>query len=198
MKIVALIIGIDGWNEYTAPLVAGIQDHEPDCQIVVIDNHSQRPYPAMPYVHYTDRLCYAKAINAAASFAPDADWYIILSNDVACTGEFSEMVSRLDPECIYGGEMYTFYDAIPFVMGWCVITSRAMFERVGGWDENYVVSSWEDVDYSEAVRKAGGQLDVIGGLPFKHLDQRQRFGLPEFAGTHERNKDYFLKKWKYQ
>ena len=62
MRVAALIIGIDGWEKYTLPLVESLKLHEPDCQIVVIDNASETAYPAMGYVHRTDRLCYSAAI----------------------------------------------------------------------------------------------------------------------------------------
>lgn len=65
MKMAALIIGIDGWEKYTLPLVESLKRHEPDCRIVVVDNASATPYPAMGYVHRTERLCYSAAINRA-------------------------------------------------------------------------------------------------------------------------------------
>ena len=198
MKIAALIIGIDGWERYTLPLVQSILRHEPDTEIVVIDNGSAIPYPPYPYVHYTVRTCYAKAINTAAALSPDADWYVILSNDVVCTRKYTGLFRQLDKNNIYGdlrrlGEG-GIYSHIVFAMGWCVIASRDLFYDVGGWDENYVVSSWEDVDFSFTAHNRGYKLFALD-LPFTHLDQRQRFALPEFVGTHERNQMYFKSKW---
>ena len=189
MKVAALIIGIDGCEQYTLPLVESIQKHEPDCQIVVIDNASKEPYPALDYVHRTERLCYSAAINTAASHATDADWLIVLSNDVLCTGRFFTLLRNLPKRAVYGQIVnvarYT------FVMGWCVIIPRPVWKSVGGWDENYVVSSWEDVDFSYMARAAGFGVMDIPHMSFIHLDQRQRFYLPGFEGTHDRNRAYF-------
>jgi len=193
MKIAALIIGIDGWEQYTLPLIESIQRYEPDTEIVVIDNGSTIPYPPYPFVRYTARTCYAKAINTAATFAPDADWYIILSNDVVCNEKFHYILQANKDDSILGEIHHV--NNIPFAMGWCVFTRRKVFEEVDGWDENYVVSSWEDVDYSMIVRRSGYDVTELVTMPFTHLDQRQRFGMPEFQGTHERNKQYFMKKW---
>lgn len=185
----ALIIGIDGWEQYTRPLIESIQKHEPDCQLVVIDNGSKEPYPAAPHIYRTERLCYSAAINTAASHAPKADWLIVLSNDVLCTGPFSPLA--LPPAAVYGeiAEVAGY----KFAMGWCVTIPRPVWDKVGGWDENYVMSSWEDVDYSYMARAAGfGVVNVT--MPFVHLDQRQRFDLPGFAGTHDQNRAYFEQK----
>jgi GT2 family glycosyltransferase len=140
----------------------------------------------------TERLCYAAAINQAASIAQAKDWYIILSNDVLCTGPFMDTLAAMDKRFVVGPQIFRLarHERYPFVMGWCVCTAVSIFEELGGWDENYVVSSWEDVDYSTMVRESGYHLSQVE-LPFVHLDQRQRFNLPEFVGTHERNMHYF-------
>lgn len=191
MKAAALIIGIDGWERYTLPLVKSIQRYDKDCQLVVIDNASQEPYPALDYVHRTERLCYAAAINTAARIAGEVDWYIVLSNDVLCTGRFDPLLKSLPKTAVYGA-MAT-VARYSFIMGWCVIIPKPIWKKLGGWDENYVVSSWEDVDYSYMARAAGYNVIDIE-IPFVHLDQRQRFTLPEFGGTHERNRVYFEEK----
>lgn len=189
MKIAALIIGIDGYERYTRPLVESLQRYEPDCQIVVIDNASKEPYPTADYIHRTERLCYAAAINRAASFAPGVDWYIVLSNDVLCTGRFRTLLHSLPKRAVYGPKLATAAH-YQFVEGWCVIIPRPLWDATNGWDENYLVSSWEDVDYSYMALAAGFNVIEIPA-PFIHLDQRQRFILPEFAGTHEKNRAYF-------
>src|SRR5690349_15721229 len=94
-KVVALIIGIDGWEQYTLPLMFSLAKYEPSCELVVIDNASQTPYPAIDYVHRTERTCYSKAINTAAGIAGPADWYIVLSNDVLCTGPFVNELGKM-------------------------------------------------------------------------------------------------------
>lgn len=195
MNVAALIVGIDNWERYTRPLVDSIRRHEPDCAVVVVDNASEPAYPPAPWVARTDRLNYAAAINRAAALAPDADWLIALSNDVLCTGPFIEHLAQAGELELVGPRVEYIYGQWPYLMGWCVACPRGLWERLGGWDEEFVVSSWEDVAFSTAAIQAGARLLEEPDLGFVHLDQRQRFGLPEFAGTHERNKRLFFQKY---
>ena len=195
MKIAALIIGIDGWEKYTLPLVESIRQHEPDCEIVVIDNASVTPYPQAEYIHRTERLCYAKAINTAARIAGDSDWYIVLSNDVLCTGPFAEKLAQAPSDYLVGPCLKRLQGQIPYLEGWCVVASGMVWKALGGWDENYQVSSYEDVDFSLTAIERGFNLGHAPQFPFVHLDQRQRFFLiPNYWESEDHNVRYFAQK----
>lgn len=180
MRAAALIIGIDGWEKYTRPLIESIQMHEPDCSIVVIDNASQEPYPewiavGVPIIHRTERLCYSAAINKAAQLAGPANWYIVLSNDVLCTGPFFHVLAESEGKVV--GPLLKENQGWQYLEGWCVCTPEAIWKALEGWDENFQVSSWEDVDFSVTVMEKGYTVVERMDLPFVHLDQRQRFTL---------------------
>lgn len=195
LKVAALIIGIDNWDKYTLPLVESIRQHEPACQVVVIDNASQTPYPALPFVHRTERLCYAKAINTAARLAGQCDWYIVLSNDVFCTGPFVRTLGKTPVDVVVGPCLKRIDGKLPYLEGWCVVTSGIVWRVLGGWDENFQVSSWEDVDFSTSALKAGYNLVHSADFPFTHLDQKQRFGLiPNYWDSEAHNVRYFMGK----
>lgn len=195
LKVAALIIGIDGWEQYTKPLIESIQRHEPTCKLVVIDNASKIPYPWLPFVHRTERLCYAKAINDAARIAGEYDWYIILSNDVLCTGSFVEFLSKVPSNSLVGPCLKKIQDKIPYLEGWCVAASRLVWNTLGGWDEKFQVSSWEDVDFSLTSLKCGFNLTHAEQFPFVHLDQKQRFNLiPNYWDSESHNINYFARK----
>jgi len=199
MKIAALIIGIDGWEKYTKPLVDSIRLHEPDCSVVVIDNASKEPYPMAGYIWPTERLCYSAAINAAykvARYGEDVepDWYIVLSNDVLCTGPFSHILEEM-PETWIAGPHLMKTQGWTYLEGWCVCIPAAAWADIGRWDENYRVSSWEDVDFSTTALEKGYNLAHCPDLPFKHLDQKQRFTVvPDYWKSEEHNVKYFHKK----
>lgn len=194
MRIAALIIGIDGWEKYTQPLIHSIQYHEPLCEIVVIDNASEKPYPAFPQVVRTPRLCYSAAINTAKRLAGEADWYIVLSNDVLCTGPFADTLERM-PETWVAGPCLMKNQGWTYLEGWCVCIPAAVWADVGGWDQNFQVSSWEDVDFSTTALEYGYNLAHCPELPFRHLDQRQRFGLVgNYWESEVHNFKYFLSK----
>lgn len=195
LKVAALIIGIDGWDKYTFPLVKSIQKYEPHCQVVVIDNASAVPYPVHPFVHRTKRLCYAAAINTAQRLADEADWYIVLSNDVLCTGPFIDYLSKAPGNNLVGPCLKTIQGQIPYLEGWCVAASGLVWNTLGGWDEKFQVSSWEDVDFSLTAMKCGFNLAHEEQFPFTHLDQKQRFTLiPDYWVSEDHNVQYFARK----
>lgn len=195
LKVAALIIGIDGWEQYTLPLISSIRLYEPACEIVVIDNASVKPYPALPCVHRTERLSYAQAINTAARIAGDCDWYLVLSNDVLCTGLFTEILAHVPSNNLVGPCLKHIQDRIPYLEGWCVAAPGLIWRTLGGWDENYQVSSWEDVDFSLTALECGFNITHAEFFPFKHLDQRQRFTLiPNYWDSEAHNIDYFARK----
>jgi GT2 family glycosyltransferase len=197
MKIAALIIGIDGWEKYTKPLIESIHAHEPECVVVVVvDNASQEPYPAGPAIHRTPRLCYSKAINLAHDIAGPADLYIVLSNDVLCTGPFVEAITGLPPTYIVGPCLKETH-GYSYLEGWCVAIPAAAWDALGGWDEQFQVSSWEDVDFSQRALEHGFDLASFAALPFTHLDQRQRFTLVgDYWDSERHNVELFMRKRK--
>lgn len=184
LDVACLIVGIDGWERFTAPLLWSISRYETNVRLVVIDNESATPYPDLPHVYRTRRLSYAAAINEAARLAGDADWYLVLSNDVVCTGRFVDKLGALG-NGVYGPQVMSNH-GWQYVEGWCVAANRHTWRTVGGWDGRFVMSSWEDVDFSAAAREHGFPVEWQP-LPFKHLDQRQRFGLPGYAGSEGHN-----------
>jgi hypothetical protein len=190
--VCALIIGIDGWDRYTYPLIQQITACEPDCKIVVIDNASAEPYPELPIVHRTERLCYSAAINEAKRIAGESQWTIVLSNDVRCHGQFAEMLLTSQPG-VYGPYM-AHNSGWNYIEGWCVCVPESIWQALGGWDERFLVSSWEDVDFSQSVREAGYPVVEDKSIPFVHLNQAQRFRLPEYPGTEMTNFNYFFGK----
>lgn len=206
-KIAAIVVGIDGFERYTLPLVESIAKHEPECDIVVIDNKSEEPYPSLeesPYsnavVFRTKRLCYSAAINFGAKETLRVpDWYIVLSNDVICTGPFAHILAEYDASArAIGGadvvgpllkEVYGF----PYLEGWCVCVPKQAWEA---WDERFLGSDFEDVAFSTRARQRGFGLVEDKTLPFVHLDQRQRYHIVEdFAGKNAHNSQLFLREY---
>ena len=111
MNVAAIIVGIDGWEKYTKPLIESIVIHEPDCGIVVVDNESQEPYPDLKHWHSSrfeqtrvDRLCYSAAINWGKRliYSSWADWIVVLSNDVLCTSPFIHLLAEYGDGDIVG------------------------------------------------------------------------------------------------
>lgn len=203
MNIAAIIVGIDGYEKYTKPLIESIQIHEPDCGIVVVDNESKEPYPRLPDIRgnrfeqtRVDRMCYSAAINWGKRliYSSWADWIVVLSNDVLCTGPFAHMLEQYGDGDVVGPLMKEVY-GFPYIEGWAVFIPKRAWEAVGGWDEKFLGSDWEDVDFSTSAREQGFGLTEDTSLPFVHLDQRQRYYIVEdFAGKNAHNQQLFMQK----
>jgi len=204
MRIAAIIVGIEGWREYTLPLVESLRQHEPECAIVVIDNESKAPYPHrvdLPILsERTERLCYSAAINRGASFVGDVDWYIVLSNDVRCTGPFAHILAEygdgdLVGPCLKHVDIEQ-VGRVPYLEGWTVAVPGRIWDTIGGWDEGMQISSYEDVEYSHRARVNGFGLIEDPALPFVHLDQKQRFYLvPNYWDSEYHNRARFIEKY---
>ena len=189
--VACIIIGIDGWEKYTAPLVRQIAAFERMARVVVIDNASPEPYPPAAYVHRTERLSYAAAINRGKEIVGPAQWTVVLSNDVRCKGTFYGCLA-MHEDAVLGPKIMQNH-GYEYVEGWCVAVPEPIWQAVGGWDERFQVSSWEDVDFSQSVKRLGYSIGRVP-LPFDHLDQRQRFFLPEYGGTEAHNYALVLEK----
>ena len=176
------------------PLVQSLQFHEPKCDLIVIDNESKTPYPEQHWVFRRPRCCYSAAINYAKVMMGAADWYIVLSNDVLCTGPFIEELAHTPPTWVAGPCLKQVH-GYNYLEGWCVCIPADIWQELGGWDDNYRISSWEDVDFSTMALKAGYNLAHMPDLPFKHMDQRQRFTIvPDYWQSEEHNVRYFFRK----
>lgn len=202
MKVSCLIIGIDGWEKYTFPLIQSLQQHEPICKFIVVDNASETPYPKIDFVTRTERMSYSAAINWAKGvtelFFEESDWYIVLSNDVLCTGEFIEYLSTMPTNQIIGPCLKA-NQGWQYLEGWCVAIPKEVWNALKGWDENFKVSSWEDVDFSQSTLEAGFDVLHYPEFPFVHLDQKQRFTLiPNYWESEYHNYAYFKRKHVHQ
>lgn len=194
MSIAAIIVGIDGWEQYTEPLIESIKRHEPECLISLVDNGSKTLYPDDIDVRLirTERLCYSAAINMGWRHCRPSDWYIVLSNDVLCTGPFAHLLEAYGGGDLVGPLMKDEL-GFPYLEGWCVCVPSAAWQP---WDERFLGSDYEDVAYSTAARQRGFGLVEDRELPFKHLDQRQRYTIvQDFAGKNAHNRELFLREY---
>jgi GT2 family glycosyltransferase len=186
MKVAVCTVGIDGWEDYTRPLIESVLKHEPNTTISVIDNASAIGYLSRAPVEWDHRvkitrshekLCYAAGLNLAHDAADELngphDWYIFLGNDTLCSGPFHHILRQAPPGIIAGIGIYKIIH-YRFVSGWGMVIPRSTWEIVGRFDEDYIVSAWEDVDYSYRVELAGLRLHKFEGWPIFHVDQQQR------------------------
>lgn len=82
------------------------------------------------------------------------------------------------------------------VTGACLITPRAVFERVGGFDEGFVLA-FNDVDYCLQVLQAGHRVVWTPGAELYHMESKTRGpeDTPEKQARFKRECDLFYTKW---
>ena len=85
MKIHAVVVGLDHWDDYTKPCLESIRATNPEMGVTCVDNGSDKPYgivPGVTLVKSAAKRSYAGGINLGLKYSGLPDWYIILNNDV--------------------------------------------------------------------------------------------------------------------
>lgn len=188
-----IIIGINGWEEYTRPLVADIWNYEPDVNLRVIDNESDPPYPNKGdhIIRLDKRMSYAEAINTSVATVPDG-WIIVLNNDVKCDGKFVDSVEALDKNVIYGMTLYS-EPTFDWLSSWIIVMHKSLFDKVGEFDTRFEVCAYEDIDYCYRAKQIGIQTKKVD-LPFHHYGGKTRWSLPGYEAIRLQNRDKFEQK----
>jgi len=177
-----IIVGIDDWERYTRPLIADIWTHEPDANIVVVDNASATPYPKGEHIHRTDkRLGYAEALNWGIDRAGDSDWYVVMNNDVRVHKAFTKRVESLATSTLYGFKKWTGHELLKskpdYLSSWCMLISREVWHKIGKFDEAFTPMYFEDIDYCIRAAKEGIPLIEFDrdewGIVHLYMDKEQ-------------------------
>ena len=61
---------------------------------------------------------------------------------------------------------------VPGVTGACLVTRRGLFEKVGGFTEDYVIGDYEDSDLCLKLRALGTQIAYVPSAELYHLERR--------------------------
>ncbi|WP_181704524.1 glycosyltransferase family 2 protein [Chthonobacter rhizosphaerae] len=61
---------------------------------------------------------------------------------------------------------------VPAITGACVVTTKALYDRVGGFTEDYVIGDYEDSDLSLKMRAAGASIRYVPAAELYHLERR--------------------------
>lgn len=156
---------------------------------------------------------------AATTTAPD--WVVVLNNDVLLpTGWLATLLDAaerhgLDVACPAMRERDQNYEfesyARDFVAklggvvrrggahGVCFAVRRAVFEKIGGFDEAFRIGQFEDADFFRRARLAGFRTGVVGACFIHHFGSVTQDALSDTKKQRPyeaENRAYFRKKWK--
>lgn len=129
----------------------------------------------------------------------------LLSNDVRVQGDIVTRIehSLRNCDCLVGGRLLdwdtgwnTFDRKIfPYVEGWLLATTSAIWSDVDYFDEQFAPHDMEDVDLSTKVIAWGGKLDALPEDITHHLGAQSIGYNPEREALTKRNKEKFRQKW---
>ena len=187
-----VMIGMDGWQEWTKPALDSIRKYMPDVPIAVVD-HGRESYPIYPgvkFIRLAEPTSYSNAINLGIAFAGNADWYLIVNNDVMVYEPLD--VSKLDPAFIYAKRILR-ENGLTWIDSWLVLVSHQVWNLVGPWDERFLMCGFEDADWCKRAAGLGISIQPLA-WNIKHFWGKTRWKLPGYKEQRLRNIEYFERK----
>lgn len=197
MDIAVIIVGVNGWKEWTLPAWDSIKKHDPSLRVVIVDNASTPPYPimrdALTSIPRMQTLSsYTAAINFGIRSAGKADWYLVLNNDIRFDSPVSPVIEKLDNSFIYGRQIIE-GNGYRWLGLWLALIPRQVWERVGEFDENFKMCGFDDADYCVRAKRLG--VDTLHvDLPIHHFWGKTRWGIPGYKVARQENIEYFERK----
>ncbi|MBF9233878.1 glycosyltransferase family 2 protein [Microvirga alba] len=69
---------------------------------------------------------------------------------------------------------------VPAVTGACLVMPRALFEKVGGFSDDYVIGDYEDSDLCLKIAAAGRKISYVPDVELYHLERKSMSLNPEY------------------
>lgn len=226
---VAIVIPVLNQLAYTQGCVRCLQpDLAVGVKVIVVDNGSTdgtrewlATQPALTVIRNEENRGCAPAWNQGVQVAAGADWVVVLNNDVLLpAGWLAALLDAaerhgLDIVCPAMRERDQNYDFEAYARdftaklgavvrrggahGVCFAVRRAVFERIGGFDEAFRIGQFEDADFFRRARLAGFRTGVVGACFIHHFGSVTQDALSDTKRQRPyeaENRAYFRKKWK--
>lgn len=140
---------------------------------------------------WNDRMGYAPSINRGLMTA-QGDYMVVMNDDVILKEGDLKMLCKPDTVTSpsFNGRIY------PHIWGSCFCMPRTVYERVGGMDERYTISYFDDDDLIHTLLKAGISMEAVPEVVFDHPHAGTTLdNMPDRNEFFERNKRKFMDKW---
>jgi len=217
-KLVSIVIPTwNHWEDLLKECIDSVRSSTTDdmfkqFEIVIVANgctDNTRPYveeliandkdDVYKLVWFDEQLGFTKASNEGAKVAK-GKYLLFLNNDVVFLpwGKPNEWIQKqldafTNPKVGAAGPLvlYDGYAGYRFVVGFCLLTPRELFEKYGSFDEIYTPAGGEDIDYCakiqvdgwEVVQTATTQYNGVtnaSDFPIWHKDNRSYRDIPEY------------------
>ena len=195
-----IVVGINRWHDITQPFLLSILKHEPEAQILLIDNNSSPAYPnnssSIEVLRVDERIGYNQAMNIGIQHRK-VDKYICFNNDCICEGPFINKIKILDDSTLWGSDHKPDpLNGILFVASAWLVISDKIIEKIKFFDEN-LSAGFEELDYEMRAMMADFNLGVAQ-LPIKHLEEMTRLDEPGYLKRWDVCRKYFGKKYGFR
>lgn len=143
---------------------------------------------------WNDKMGYAKPINKGLALAK-GDFMLVLNDDLVMD-KGGDLHNICDPNFVTSPTV----DGVeqPF-WGCAFCIPRWVYEKVGGLDERYRISYFDDDDYINELRKANVPMKCVPLANFWNVDGggRTLHTFPDHDTFFHENKQRFIEKWGY-
>ena len=163
-------------------------------EIIVVDDGSTDPtpkavpklFPQVKLLTNEKNLGFAKTVNKGISAASN-DLICLLNNDIRLPNSAwlkimtdSMYKNDLDMTAPAGGRMDSQWNYMPgeakkqgdkfaYLVGWCLLVKRKVFNTIGLMPEDFGKGFFEDVLLGYRARKAGFSMDITEGTKVEHM-----------------------------
>lgn len=165
-----------------------------DMEIIVVDDGSSqhvtraisKMFPQVNVLTNDANMGFAKTVNRGIRAATH-DKILLLNNDITLPNSawLKIMVESLNSDGLdmtapAGGRMDGQWNYIPgeakkrgekfsYLVGWCLLIRREVFDKVGLIPEDFGKGFFEDVLFGYRAKRAGFKLDITEGTEVQHL-----------------------------
>lgn len=195
-------------------------------EVILVDDGSRTKYPdflqkfykQLIVVRNSENLGFAKAVNAGIRRST-ADTILILNNDVIIKerGWLNNLINGMEyfkydiaaPKQSILDETYQYIpDAkrhkyreercFSYLVGWCLLVKREVFEKVGLFPTNFGIGFWEDTAWSYVIRNMYpnykmGVVEHIYPAQIEHLEhQTFRSENIDLLKQYTKNREIFM------
>lgn len=84
---------------------------------------------------------------------------------------------------------------VPAISGALMVLERKLYERMGGFDTDFIFGHYEDADLCLRIRQAGGRVVLDPALAYWHYEGTGSAKLPAHAGARLYNRWLFMRRW---
>ena len=195
MKKVSIVIPVFNQLKITIDCLGDIlKTYGIESEIIVVDDGSTQPvtkaitslFPQVNVLTNETNLGFAKTINKGIK-ATSNDLILLLNNDMRMINPrwlkvmVDSLYSRnLDMTAPAGGRMDSKWNYLPgeakkqtdqfaYLVGWCLLLHRKVFDVIGLIPEDFSKGFFEDVLFSYRAKKAGFNLGITEGTDVEHM-----------------------------